>query len=259
MADALKSARDARPGVAPPATTAASPHTLSQAATTAIPGPRTARPSASARAEPEPKPDEARSPWASPWLPVGAFALLLVLWMRGPGAAQPKPTPPPLTTARAETPPPIRIVVDTPPPPDPARVLDPSSESPASLPSPPPATDEPSRDAAPEPRRDLQDDCDRGQGDACLRLGEGLRSGRLGERNPALAVQALERACRFNVPRGCSAAATMYLLGQGIAQDRTRAMELLKEACDGHEGPACSLLEQLKRGERRPAGPPREP
>ena len=80
------------------------------------------------------------------------------------------------------------------------------------------------------------------------------------ESHPTLALQAFERACRLGTPRGCAAAGTMYFFGQGIAEDKQRALGLLKEACDGRDGPACTLLEQARRQDRRPRPvPPRQP
>ena len=110
-----------------------------------------------------------------------------------------------------------------------------------------------------DPRVEARENCDRGQGQACLELGEMLRSGHRGPRDVERAAMAFERACDRGVAKGCGAAGLLYLTGQGVAEDRPRAARLLKQACDEQVMQACALLEQAKRREvgRRPGGPPR--
>ena len=94
----------------------------------------------------------------------------------------------------------------------------------------------------PEERDTLSRSCDRGDGEACKRLGDTYDAGGMaGPPDEAAAAKAYERACDRGVATACMGAATPYDTGIGVASDRARAFGLYERGCKGGDVGACLL------------------
>jgi hypothetical protein len=87
----------------------------------------------------------------------------------------------------------------------------------------------------------LTSECDIGIVDTCEPLGEGL----LERKDLHEAATAFRRACRFDVPLGCTKLGIMFEHGQGVARDTVRASLLFRQACGAGESTACEELKEL--------------
>lgn len=89
--------------------------------------------------------------------------------------------------------------------------------------------------------------CDAGTAWSCynlsLLLSQGQVQGVSADQAPTLAFGRLERACDLGMQEGCAALGERLRDGRGVAQDATRARELLTRSCSSGEG--CAALGDL--------------
>ncbi len=84
--------------------------------------------------------------------------------------------------------------------------------------------------------------CEKGVAKACTLSGMKLYDFRPGGfRDPARAVQFLQRGCDGGDPEGCTGLAALLQMGEGIARDDARAKALLERACKQGYERACRL------------------
>ena len=114
-----------------------------------------------------------------------------------------------------------------------------AARSPAPAPAPPaeaePISDEPPYDGP--PFAELEAACARDDADACFDAGNLLMNGT--EAGPGKLTELMERACLLGVPVGCPIAGFGYLGGDGVPEDRGRALWLFERGCEGGSEGAC--------------------
>jgi TPR repeat protein len=88
--------------------------------------------------------------------------------------------------------------------------------------------------------------CDRGDAEACHRLGGLYNSGRGVGVDPLRAAGLYQRACESGIAEACVSLGTLYQEGRAVAKDEDRAERLYKKVCDGGLEAGCERLELLK-------------
>jgi uncharacterized protein len=89
---------------------------------------------------------------------------------------------------------------------------------------------------------DCQDQCSKGNGDSCFRLGEIYELGRGAPKSASKAFSAYSKACEKEVAFGCNNLGVMYDKGIGITADDTQAVKLYEKACKFGSAKGCSNL-----------------
>jgi uncharacterized protein len=99
------------------------------------------------------------------------------------------------------------------------------------------------KDANTDPLGKASVKCAAGDASACVTLGMLHERGRDG----AFAVAAYQKACDRNNGEGCGLLAAMYLDGDLVAKDVTRASSLFDKACELHHSESCTWLGHMLR------------
>jgi TPR repeat protein len=86
---------------------------------------------------------------------------------------------------------------------------------------------------------ELDEDCERGDTEACLISGLDRLEPDSGRRAPALAAPYLERACERGHGLGCERLAGLYEKGEGVAQDLSRAAATYEKGCRAGQARSC--------------------
>lgn len=89
---------------------------------------------------------------------------------------------------------------------------------------------------------ELQEDCDAGDMTKCTTLGVMYSKGQGVTQDKIRAVKLYEQACNSNNTNGCFNLGYMYENGQGIGQDEIKAIQLYQKACDGNHTKGCLNL-----------------
>ena len=84
--------------------------------------------------------------------------------------------------------------------------------------------------------------CNGGDASSCFNLGVMFASGDGVEENKARAVQLFEKACDGGEAQGCSNLGFMYSKGNGVEQNKARAVQFYQKACDGSNAGSCFNL-----------------
>jgi hypothetical protein len=84
--------------------------------------------------------------------------------------------------------------------------------------------------------------CDTGDGESCYKLGQMYLKGDGVPGDPTRAAGLFEKVCAARDLRGCLDLGLLYDSGQGVPRDSARAMELLGQACGGGEMYACDMI-----------------
>jgi TPR repeat protein len=87
--------------------------------------------------------------------------------------------------------------------------------------------------------------CDAGDTDSCVILGDMHRLGERAPLNPARARELFQRACDKDDPTGCDALGALIANGEGTPKDPAAAAALFRKACDGGNAGACGNLARL--------------
>ncbi len=84
--------------------------------------------------------------------------------------------------------------------------------------------------------------CDRGDGDACFRIGLAYYEGSEVEQDYKIAKEYLEIACDHKVGVGCGTLGVMYENGKGARIDYAKAKAYYKKGCDYDYSNGCLML-----------------
>src|SRR5207245_7093955 len=88
--------------------------------------------------------------------------------------------------------------------------------------------------AAPPPHdAGIEERCGNGDSDTCLKLAKDIAAGDHGDRDPAHADEIFAKLCNRKIAEACVELAS---------DDKPRAAELLRRACDLDDALACELL-----------------
>lgn len=93
----------------------------------------------------------------------------------------------------------------------------------------------------------LGGECDAGNAEACVDLGQLHRRGAGVSQNKGRAASLYQRACDLDSGRGCRELGQSYRFGHGVGRDSTRAFSLYEQACDLGDGVGCYYFGQVYR------------
>jgi TPR repeat protein len=83
--------------------------------------------------------------------------------------------------------------------------------------------------------------CQKGDGNACLSVGQIYAGGVSVARNPKLTLQFYDRSCKLKIAPACLALGTMFEIGTGTKPDLKKAASYYQMACDNGNVIACQM------------------
>ncbi len=83
--------------------------------------------------------------------------------------------------------------------------------------------------------------CHLDSADGCMMIAIAHETGVGAAKDEALALTLYHRLCADRLGRTCTAEATLYLLGRGVAVDLEKGMVLLKEGCSSGDRIGCRM------------------
>jgi TPR repeat protein len=88
----------------------------------------------------------------------------------------------------------------------------------------------------------LRDNCQRGQSETCMLLGQESLRGRDAPYDPGLALDSFQAACRQGRGEGCYRSVKILTGGHGLASEPTTEFSLLRQGCTLRHLPSCGAL-----------------
>lgn len=103
------------------------------------------------------------------------------------------------------------------------------------------------------PEREIEQACDAGKANECLRLAEIYMTGAGLPTDVSRAIQLYSKACDAGDGEGCSHLAGFHVGGRGVPEDEAKAVALFQKSCDaGYETACTQLAGRYLRGEGVP-------